>query len=195
MRDAIKTKKRLNICLLANNLLDSNMRVSFFLLVFLSLFSLGAMAQETAHEEQDGQSGATGLPLPRFVSLNVKEANLRTGPGTRYPIEWVYVREGLPLEITAESEVWRRVRDWDGSEGWVHKNALSSKRTAIITHEKTVLHKADDPNSPAVATVGTGSIGRLLSCAALWCAIRFDSVKGYVPKQALWGVYAQEVFD
>ncbi|MEH6546060.1 MAG: SH3 domain-containing protein, partial [Sneathiella sp.] len=73
------------------------------------------------------------MPLPRFVSLSSNKVNVRTGPGTRYPITWVFVRRGWPVEVIAEYELWRRIRDVDGSTGWVHKGLLSSRRTLIIT--------------------------------------------------------------
>ena len=70
----------------------------------------------------------TGLPVPRFVSLRSAEVNVRTGPGTRYPVEWVFVKRDIPVEITAEFDTWRRIRDWEGTEGWVHQSMLSGKR-------------------------------------------------------------------
>ena len=61
--------------------------------------------------EAVGQRGS-GLPLPRFVSLRSAEVNMRAGPSVRYPVEWVYRRAGLPVEVIAEFDTWRKVRDW-----------------------------------------------------------------------------------
>ena len=50
-----------------------------------------------------GQPGQAAEDLPHFASLRADRVNVRTGPGVRYPIVWVFVRQGLPVEITAAS--------------------------------------------------------------------------------------------
>jgi len=71
----------------------------------MALVWSAALAQDTAGEpagRKVERPGRTGLPLPRFVSLRAAEVNLRTGPGVRYPIDWVYHRRGLPVEVIDE---------------------------------------------------------------------------------------------
>ena len=82
---------------------------------------------------QAGRS--TGLPLPRFVSLAADRVNVRFGPGKQYPVNWVFARKGLPVEIIAEFDTWRKIRDYDGEEGWIHSSLLSSRRTIMVTGE------------------------------------------------------------
>ncbi|MGF1639894.1 MAG: SH3 domain-containing protein [Rhodospirillales bacterium] len=136
-----------------------------------------------------------GLPLPRFVTVRAGEANLRTGPGTRYPVEWVYRRPGLPLEIIAEFDTWRRVRDWQGIDGWMHAGMLSGQRSVVITGEGRVLRERDDPASPVLARVEAGVVGRLLECPAgsAACRIEAGGVRGWIDRTTLWGVYEGEV--
>ena len=55
----------------------------------------------------------TKLPLPRYASLKTDRVNLREGPSKDHATKWVYERAGLPVEITAEFEIWRKVRDSD----------------------------------------------------------------------------------
>lgn len=146
-------------------------------------------------QDQDAARRGTGLPLPRFASLNVTEANLRTGPGTRYPIDWVFKHQGMPVEILAEYDIWRRVRDVDGAEGWVHKMALTGKRAAIVIGTPQDLHRRDTAESATLAHLEVGAIGQITSCGKEWCRLKFDGIKGYLPKTAFWGVYPHEVFD
>src|SRR5690606_10249241 len=80
---------------------------------------------------QTAAVGASGLPLPRFVSLKSGKVNLRIGPGLNYPVEWLYLRAGVPMEIIQEYDNWRRVRDAEGAEGWINQSLLSGRRTAI----------------------------------------------------------------
>ena len=47
----------------------------------------------------------SGLAIPRMVSLRSNLINARSGPGARYPIEWVYRQKTAPVEITAEFEI------------------------------------------------------------------------------------------
>ncbi|MDD2325312.1 MAG: SH3 domain-containing protein [Alphaproteobacteria bacterium] len=161
---------------------------------FLLLLTVVCWAAPPVLAQDDG-TGASGLPLPRFASLRADEINLRAGPGTRYPIEWVYTHEGLPVEITAEYDIWRRIRDWEGSEGWVQKSALTGKRAAIILTGPQDLFDDPEANRPVIAHVTTNAVGHILSCKENWCELKFGDIKGYMPKSAFWGAYANEVFD
>lgn len=148
-----------------------------------------------ALDNEDGK-GVSGLPVPRFASLRSGEVNMRTGPGTRYPIEWVYNKQGLPVEIVAEFEIWRRVRDPDGSEGWVHKTEISGRRTAMVMGAPRDLLKSDNDQASVVAHLEMGAVGQLVSCSKDWCKLKFDDgIKGYLRKANLWGAMSSETFD
>ena len=161
-------------------------------IVCFLLFSTTVFA---ASETEDGGKVISGLPMPRFASLRSDDVNMRTGPGTRYPIEWVYKRKGLPVEILSEFEIWRRVRDSEGSEGWVHKSALTGKRTAIVTGAPRNLLGDSINGAEVVAHLENGSVGQVVSCAKDWCRLNFDGVKGYLRKSEFWGAYPNEVFN
>ena len=89
-----------------------------------------------AHAEAETAIGPkSGLPVPRFVSLKPDRVNVHAGPTRDHEVAFVYTRAGLPVEITAESDNWRRIRDWEGSEGWVYHSLLSGKRTALVCPE------------------------------------------------------------
>ena len=156
---------------------------------------LGALGVAAAACAEDAGDTAPHLPLPRFASLRSGEVNMRTGPGTRYPIAWVYTKRGLPVEVTAEYDIWRRVRDPEGIEGWVHKTELTGKRMAVIrggTHE---LRDGRSDEAPVLAHVENGAVGQLLSCAPEWCKLKIDGLKGYMRKGEIWGAYPGENFD
>jgi len=144
-----------------------------------------------------GGAGAagSGLPLPRFVSLRAEKANLRKGPGVRYPVEWVYVRRFMPLEITAEYENWRKIRDWEGTEGWVHESLLSGRRTVVLTGAVRSLRRKPAKRAPAVARAEPGVIGKLLECRKTWCRIAVKGYKGWVRRQEFWGTYPGEIIE
>jgi SH3-like domain-containing protein len=140
----------------------------------------------------------TGEPpqkLPRFEALKTDDTNMRKGPGQRYPIEWVYKRHDLPLEVERQYDVWRYVRDPDGVEGWVHQVTLSDRRTFMIRDKDATLRS--DPNDTAspVAVLKVGVIGRLRECeqGSNWCKVQVDGYKGYLRRDQLWGLLPDEV--
>ena len=132
------------------------------------------------------------LPIPRFVSLRSGEVNLRTGPGTIYPVEWVFVRRGLPVEIIAEFDVWRRIRDWQGTVGWVHQSMLDGRRTARVTGTERELRSDPAEAASPVARLAPGVIGRLLECEAAWCKIDAEGYRGWLRRDEFWGTYPDE---
>ena len=132
------------------------------------------------------------LPLPRFASLRADEVNLRSGPGERYPIDWVLTKKGLPVEIVQEFDVWRKIRDADGSVGWVHQRMVTGARTVIVTGAVRTLHADPDDAAPAVARAEPGVVARLLECHGAWCRIEAQDIKGWLRRSEVWGVYADE---
>ncbi len=151
---------------------------------------------------QDMQAGSvTGLPVPRYVSLKTDRVNLREGPSKEHRTRWVYQRAGLPVEITAEFETWRRVRDSDGAEGWVLHSLLSGKRTALVApwaknkSEILPMRGKAAADAPVVAELQPGVITNVLSCAQSWCRVAVRNITGYIPQERLWGVYPNEKVD
>ena len=140
--------------------------------------------------------GPSGLMLPRFVSLKSNKVRVRRGPSSEHQVAWVYTAKGLPVEIVAEFEHWRRIRDADGEEGWVRQSLLSGWRTAMVapwSKEKTY-KLLEDPNGKgdAVAIVRGGVIGRILRCDGNWCRLRVGDYEGWIQQAVLWGVYPGE---
>ncbi len=135
------------------------------------------------------------LPLPRFVSLKSSEVNLRTGPGTRYPIDWVYQRRALPVEITAEFDNWRRVRDSEGVVGWIHGSLLSGRRTALVAEQERIFRRAPKPGAPTVFRAGQGVLLDIISCDGAWCHVVQGEAKAWTLQNGLWGVYPGEMIE
>lgn len=143
---------------------------------------------------QNAQKGpVSGLPIPRYVSLKSDRVNVREGPSKDHPTLWIYERAGLPVEITAEFETWRKIRDSEGSEGWVLHSLLSGRRTALVApwKKEPQLLTASDHATPVVK-LGPGVIGNLRSCDGKWCRLAGQGYDGYVAQENLWGVYPGE---
>ncbi len=161
--------------------------------------------------------GASGLPLPRFVSLKSERVNMRIGPGRDYHVQWLYVRKGLPMEVIQEFGNWRKVRDPIGVEGWILHSLLSGSRAVIVTpwdmptkeraDSSTDLTKKSLPttnmytaalkNSDIVARIEAGSLAEIENCRDDWCKLNIKSgedveISGYVLQTKLWGIYPDE---
>lgn len=156
------------------------------LALFLVLIAPVTLAQD--------RGPVTNLPLPRFVSLKSGEANVRRGPSMSHRIDWVYTRALMPLEVVAEYGHWRKVRDRDGLGGWVHYSLLSGNRSVIVEQD-ILLRSRPDPAANGVALFQADVVTRVLECQLAWCRLSKDGHKGWSPKEALWGVRSDEVFE
>ena len=154
----------------------------------LALTTIGSIGAGAA--EIEGK-----LPVPRFVSLHADKVNLRTGPGRRYPIEWILTRKNLPVEVTAEFEHWRRIRDYEGTEGWVHERMLEGKRDVVVTGAVRPLRRQPEPNAPILARAEPGVVARLLECRGAWCRIDAGKAAGWIRRDEIWGVLPDETVE
>lgn len=138
-----------------------------------------------------------GLPIPRFVSLKSERINVRGGPGRNHAVQWVFQNKGIPVEIVAEFENWRRIRDADGEEGWIYHSLLSGARTVTVSPWKSDarLELLDKPSrlSKIVAFAEPGVMGRINQCTGSWCLVTLQGFEGWIDQNALWGVYPGEV--
>jgi len=134
-----------------------------------------------------------GLPLPRFASLHSDKVNLRTGPGERYPIAWVYIRKDWPVEIIGQLDHWRHVRDSEGTEGWVQeKLVVIGKREVVVAGAVRALRQSPDLGAALVARAEPGVMARLVECRGAWCRIEAGEIIGWVQRSDIWGVYPNE---
>ena len=154
-------------------------------------------------------SNPSGLPLPRFVTTRSNPINVRVGPGTRYDIAWVYVKAGTPVEIIQEFDTWRKIRDVDGSEGWLHQNLLVGNRAGLVAPwkpegEQVPLLRGPAEDSGVRAWLTTRFRVDIKECDGTWCQVVAtshpagsspQSFNGYLRQAELWGVYKDEKFD
>ena len=161
-----------------------------------------ARPEHPPERPEDAPRGpVTGFPLPRFAATRSDDVNIRTGPGSRYPVEWVLKRRDMPLEIIREHDVWRRVRDWQGTEGWVQTSLLTGRRTFVVIGEPATLRRRANAESDPIARLAVGVIGRIRDCAAgsAWCEVQVSTPagnhRGFLPRSAFWGSYRGEAIN
>lgn len=162
-------------------------------LIMCMLTNISLVVAQTLPDDSE-----SGLSLPRFVSLRSDHINARSGPGARYPIEWVYMQKKAPVQIVAEFELWRKIKDWQGSESWMHKSMLTGKRTIkVITPGENNIYKKADYKSKVLARVEDEVVGEVVKCpsGSSFCLIKFDTIEGWMPKNNLFGVFPDEVIE
>lgn len=125
------------------------------------------------------QSSAT------FGSLKKNKVNVRIGPGTQYPIIWVYQRYMYPVKILNEYQNWYKIQDTEGEQGWVYKGLISSRRTTLVNEgDPAILYKESDGRIP-LYKLEPGVILGLNQCGAYMCEVKLDRTKGWVEKSRL----------
>lgn len=178
-------------------------RLTYFRLVIFGIliliFCMPALAADTGEGRKLGPSG---LPLPRFVSLKADKVNVRRGPGWDHAIAWVFRRAGLPVEIIAEYDNWRQIRDSEGAVGWVYGSLLSGRRTVLVSpwvrgaEAKTfALRASSSASSRVVARLGPAVLMDVVSCNGTWCHLNMQHYSGWIRQDRLWGVYPGEVIE
>ncbi len=139
------------------------------------------------------------LPLPRFVSLRSDKVHVRMGPSQNHEIRWTFAKAGLPVEIIAEFENWRRIRDSDGADGWVHQAMLSGRRTALVRTNAGAttipVYERAQAQGRLIAELQPGVVANVRSCEKGWCRVSGDRFDGFILQTLLWGVYPDEKIE
>lgn len=168
-----------------------------------AILMIGLVALMSSQADaQTATKGASGLPLPRFASIKATRMNMRVGPGTDYAASWLYTRPGLPVEIIAEFENWRRIRDAEGTEGWVYHSMLSGVRTAVAApwmegkgdNVFVNMHDKAANDAAVVAKLQPGVVVTLDQCNGDWCKAEVKGSEGWISQAQIWGAYPGEAF-
>jgi SH3-like domain-containing protein len=164
----------------------------------LAALLLGAFLSNAA-AQTDSRSRGTGLPVPRFVSLKSDNVNVRRGPGREYDVAFTFVRADLPVEITAEFDTWRKIRDSEGDEGWVLHSLLSGERTALVmpwaSEGQYPVRTVAGERGDVVAYLLPRVVANVSECTGDWCHVSGKGFEGWIEQDQLWGVYPNEKFE
>ena len=167
------------------NCLKIIIKISFILLFIISFNS--SLLAKTGSQ--------TGLDIPRFVALKSSEVNLRVGPSINYPIKLKYIIKNLPVEIIEEYDVWRKIKDHENNQGWLHKSLIKGDRFILINLEKEKNKKVyNRPDGTIIGLIERNNIVKLKKCLVDWCYIVKNDLEGWISKKNIWGVYSKEIY-
>jgi SH3-like domain-containing protein len=150
--------------------------------------------EKIVHAQEQLEIGrSTGLPVPRFVSLKRDKVNVRFGPGKQYPINWVFTQRGIPVEIIAEFDNWRKIRDYEGTEGWINAGLLNSRRTIMVQGTVRDLKRTASTTARVMLRAEPGVLGELFYCRDSWCHVEIEERRGWLQRGEFWGTLPDEV--
>lgn len=159
-------------------------RVALFTLPILYLTAMGQAAQAREGVRLDTPSG---YPVPRFVSLKDDETNCRIGPSFNHPVRFVFKRAGAPVLVVAESvDHWRKLRDPEGDECWVHQTTLKAQTHVLALGPVDLLNRPDS-SARTAARLGEGVLARLKKRHGEWIYVSAGDARGWVQARAMWG--------
>jgi SH3-like domain-containing protein len=131
----------------------------------------------------------SGFCVPRYVSLKRDEVFARKGPGKDYPALWVYRVQGLPVQIVAETQEWRRICDPDGGAAWVNRSMVDGRRTVMaVGKDQAPMLKAPKSEAPVAGFLEARAIAVLGRCSGAFCKVKVGGVSGWVDGSRLWGL-------
>lgn len=160
------------------------MRAIGSILAGLALGAVPALAGEVGP--------VTKRPIPRYESLRSAEINVRRGPGLQYRKDWVFRRAGLPVRVIDEYGDWRRIVDRDDAGGWVYHALLTPRRMVLVIAADAPVRRHPRPDARLVARARQGVVARLRRCRPSWCEVEARGHRGWVRRNAIWGVDADE---
>ncbi|MFZ2620065.1 MAG: SH3 domain-containing protein [Alphaproteobacteria bacterium] len=130
--------------------------------------------------------GGINLQFKPFAgSLKREEVNVRAGPGTRYPVLWIFQRTGWPVRVLAQYDNWLKIRDIEGEEGWVYLNMVSSQKTAVVSGGEPAVMYKDAAQSKAIFRLSQGVVVKVESCGQLQCEVEVQGSDGWLAKDRL----------
>lgn len=149
-----------------------------------------ALAPLSPHAaEKPDRPTPSGLPVPRWVSLKFDTVNARSAPGDDSRLLFVYHAKGLPVQVVAETQEWRRICDPEKGLAWVHRRTTDGKRAVMrLQPQPLALHSNANPNARVTAYLASRALAELDRCDKDgWCKLKSGHTSGWAPVSEVWG--------
>ncbi len=123
------------------------------------------------------------------VTVGDKPAVLYDGLSTKADKIFVISRN-CPLEVLVKLDKWTKVRDAEGSIGWVENSALGDRRFVQVSAMTADIRAAPSATAPMVFEAQRGVLLEVSGAAADgWVPVRHrDGQNGYVRSPQVWGI-------
>jgi SH3-like domain-containing protein len=157
-------------------------------LAALALAGLSPGAPFAAEKDKERPT-PSGLPVPRYVSLKFDQVNARSAPGDDSRLLWVYRAKGLPVQVVAETNEWRRICDPERGLAWVHRRTTDGRRMVMrLQPTPLALLASPRPDGRVKAYLASRALAELDRCNKDgWCKLKAGRMDGWVPAAQVWG--------
>jgi len=122
-----------------------------------------------------------------FLTLRNDKVNLRQGPSFEYPVKIFYKKKYLPVLVQDTSENFRKIRDHENNNGWIHVSQLTKKKAAITVDDDLLVFSSPTIFSKPVVKLKKGRLVLIKKCKKNWCKVNIDKFKGWIKDESLWG--------
>lgn len=97
---------------------------------------------------------------------------------------------GTPVEVVISQNGWVRIRDPEGSLTWVEQQALSTRRTVIVTAERAIIRREPRESAPPAFEATRQVVLELVEPPTLgWARVRHaQGLEGHVRASEVWGL-------
>jgi uncharacterized protein YgiM (DUF1202 family) len=130
---------------------------------------------------------ATSAFAANYLSVTTDNANVRTGPGTKYPVA-MELFQGYPLKVLKKQGEWYKISDYEKDTGWIHNSIVKNSDTVIVDAKKSLnMRSGPSKNNPVVADVERGVVLKKISKEGNWTKVRHSSgTIGWIYSPLLW---------
>lgn len=123
----------------------------------------------------------------KFVRVKVNIANIREGPGTRYPLLW-RVEQNFPLKVVERRKSWLKTIDFLGDEGWIYAPLTDGKPAVVVEVDLANIRSGPGKNHPIRFKVEWGTGFRVTDRRGQWLKVRqAGGNKGWIHGNLVWG--------
>jgi SH3-like domain-containing protein len=119
-------------------------------------------------------------------AVSANKTNVRSGPGTNHEILWS-VPKYYPVDIVKISGSWRKIRDFEGDEGWIHSSLLRKIPSVIVKVPLANIREKPGTNSRISLQAEKGVSFKRLRQQGKWLKVQHvDGEVGWIHKSLVW---------
>ncbi len=121
------------------------------------------------------------------VSVKKDGVNVRTGPGTNYPV-YMELFKGYPLKVLEKKGDWLKVSDFENDKGWIFSSLVKPGSTVIVKAKQSInMRSKPSTDAAIVANVDRGVVLTKVSSKGKWIKVRHDQgTTGWIYSPLLW---------
>ncbi len=122
------------------------------------------------------------------LCIKAPDANLRSGPGTKYKKTW-WVYKNMPFQKISKKGNWYKVKDVDGDIHWVFENLVTEKtKCAVVKVNKANVRCGPSEKSTAFGRAQKYDSYKVLRRKGRWIKVESNEYRytGWIFRNLLW---------